>query len=220
MIVWQANLGRGVPADVFRRELRRVLDAAGPRAVVGLQEIDEADQPDETSILLDLTRSAWRVVGVGTSVPILIPRHLQVVEERQTRACWGLAEFTPSRPIVEALLRVGPNLTVAVMNLHIPIDREQTQERRADCVEKLRGRARARKADGHAGVWIADTNHRSGWPRIVPGEKRVVDAGIDKSKAWAPPGRRVVVTDRRTVRLHIDGHDAHGARVMFERRVA
>ena len=99
MIVWQANLGRGVTVDVFRRELRRVLDAAGSRAVIGLQEIDEADRPDELDILLDLSRRTHTIVGAGTSVPILIPRHLQILDERQTRACWGLAGFTPTRTL-------------------------------------------------------------------------------------------------------------------------
>jgi hypothetical protein len=153
-------------------------------------------------------------------VPILVPRHLQLLEELQTRGSWGLAEFTPYRPVNEALVRVGPNLTVAALDLHFPIDRPETQSRRQDCLEALQDRARERKAEGHAGVWLSDTNWGAGWPRIVHGEKTVTAAGIDRAKAWAPPGRRVVVTKRQTIRLTIDGHNAHGARVMFEPRRA
>lgn len=220
MILWQANLGRGVDADEFTRNLRRVLEAAGPRAVVGLQEIDEADRPHERDILEDLARDTHTIVGAETSVPILIPHHLELVDERQTIGCRGLPGFTPHRPVNEALVRVGPNLTAALLDLHVPIDRPETQALRADAVAALRARAKARKAQGHAGAWMADTNHRHHWPRIVHGERVVTNAGIDKAKAWAPPGRRVVVTRRQTVQLSIDGHDAHGARVMWEPRRA
>lgn len=220
MYVCQANLGRGVSADEFTRNLRRVLAAFGPRALYALQEIDEADRPEEREILVDLVRRTHRIVGAQTSVPILVPRHLELLEELQTRACFGLEKFTPYRPLNEALIRVGPNLTACALDLHFPIDRPETQSRRADALDALQERARERKADGHAGVWLSDTNWRRGWPRIVPGEKTVTAAGIDRAKAWASPGRRVVVTKRQTVHLTIDGHDAHGARIMWEPRRA
>lgn len=215
MIVCQANLGRGVTADEYRRNLRRVLAAFGPRALYALQEIDEADKPEELDILAGLVRRSHRIVGGQTAVPILVPRHLELLEESQEQACEGLAKFTPARQLNEALMRVGPNLTVAALDLHFPIDRPQTQSRRQDCLEALQERARERKAQGHAGVWLSDTNWREGWPRIVHGEKTVTAAGIDRAKAWAPPGRRVVVQKRQTVRLTIDGHDAHGAQVLW-----
>ncbi|WP_205484687.1 hypothetical protein, partial [Arthrobacter sp. Alg241-R88] len=79
----------------------------------------------------------------------------------------------------------------------------------------LRQRAKANLE--HGGIWVADTNTHRGWPRIAPDEQVVTDAGIDKAKAWAPAGRKVVVTDRRTIRLSIDGHDAHGARIRWVR---
>jgi hypothetical protein len=216
VIVWQVNLGRNVTVDEYGRNLGRVLEAAGPRAVIGCQEIDEADTPDEMEMLLRRTRRTHTIIGEKTSVPILVPKHLQILAYRQEIACKGLAGFTPMRPVNEVVLRIGPNLTAVVLDLHVPIDREETQSRRAEAVAKLQDRALERRAQGHAGVWLSDTNTRRGWPRIVPGEKTVTDAGIDRAKAWAPRGRRVVVTDRQTVRLTIDGHHAHGARVMFE----
>lgn len=212
MIVWQANLGRGVSAAEFEHNLRRLLDAAGPRAVICLQEVDEADRPEEMDILWSLTRTTHHVVGENTAVPILVPRHLPIADTLQTPACKGLALFTPNRIVNEALIEVGPNLTVAVLNTHLPLLRPQTLLRRRQVRQTLRRRARAHEH----GVWIADTNTRRGWPTMVNSERPVVEAGIDKAKAWS--SRRIVVSRRRTLELTIDNHDAHGARVMFEPR--
>lgn len=214
MIVWQANLGRGVTAARFRANARKVLDAGGSRAVFCFQEIDEADLPNEMDYLTDVTARTHVAVGVRTAVPIFVPRHLPVLDERLTLGCRGLAKFTPNRPINEVVVSVGPNLDVALFNFHVPLDRPQTESRRTQIKRNVK--TRARRHDN--GMWVADTNHHRGWPTIVPGERSVVDAGIDKGKAWAGEGRRVVVSDRRSVNLTMDGHDAHGARVRWERR--
>lgn len=213
MILWQANLGRGVSAAEFERNLRRVLDAGGPRAVFCFQEIDEADAPEEMDILARLVSKTHHIVGQNTAVPILVPFHLRLFSAVVTPACKGLAKFTPNRVINEAVVQLGPNLAVAVLNTHLPIYRDETLSRRHDVREALRHAARSHDA----GAWVADTNSRKGWPTIVKGERTVTDAGIDKAKAWAPEGRRVVVSDQQTVSLSIDGHDAHGARIRWER---
>lgn len=215
MRIWHANLGRGVSTSAFTTNLRVILDAGGPRAVFAFQEIDEADAPEEMDILWSLTRTTHRIVGENTAVPILVPRHLAVVESTQTPACKGLAKYTPNRIVNEALVSVGPNLDVAILNTHLPLNRPATLTRRRDVRQALRKRARARM--DVAGVWIADTNTHHGWPRIAPNEQTVTDAGIDKAKSWGGPGRKVVVTDQRTVPLSIDGHDAHGARIRWVR---
>jgi hypothetical protein len=212
VILWQANLGRGVSVAEFVANLRRVLDAGGLRAVYCFQEIDEADAPEEHDWLVRLTGHTHRMVGGRTAVPILVPHHLELVDEMQTLGCKGLAKFTPNRVVNEAVVRLGPNLAPAILNVHLPLNRPQTFTRRAEVRQALRSRARAHEA----GVWVADTNTHHGWPRIAKGEQRVIDAGIDRAKAWAPVGREVVVTGRRTVNLTIDGHDAHGARVTWE----
>jgi len=217
MRIWHANLGRGVTRYEFERNLTAILDAAGPRAVICLQEIDEADAPDEMAIITRRTRNTHTIIGANTAVPILVPRNIAILGERQTLGARGLAKFSPHRPINEALLGLGPSLTAAVFNTHLPIDRVQTQTRRIQVRRKLRKRVRARQDQLHNGLWVADTNTRRGWPKIARDEKSVINAGIDKSKAWAAPGRHVVVTDRETVRLTIDGHNAHGARVRWVR---
>lgn len=217
MKLWHANLGRGVNRYEFERNFNRIMDAAGPRAVICLQEIDEADAPDELAIIAARVRNSHYIVGGNTAVPILVPKRIEILDERQTLGCLGLAEFTPHRPINEVVLRLTTSLTTTVLNTHLPIDRPQTFTRRLQVRRKLRQRVRARQQQMHNGVWVADTNTRRHWPVMARGEQYVVNAGIDKSKAWAAPGRHVEISDRETVDLTIDGHDAHGARIRWVR---
>jgi endonuclease/exonuclease/phosphatase family metal-dependent hydrolase len=211
MHLWQANLGRGVPVAEFERNLCRVLDAAGDRAVICLQEIDEADKPDEMAAVVELARDTHRIVGRRTAVPILVPRHLELLDAEQTPACKGLALFTPNRIVNEARVELGIGLEVGVLNTHLPLDRLVTRRRRRQVRHTLRERA----VTNPGGAWVADTNTRTGWPRIVPGERQVIEQGIDRAKAWAPDGWRLEVTQHRTVPLTIDNHDAHGARILW-----
>lgn len=211
MRLWQANFGRGVSVAEFTRNLDRLLDAGGRRSVYALQEIDEADKPEEMDILRKRVRLTHHIVGQQSAVPILVPFHLTLFSTHVAPACKGLAKFTPNRVVNVAVLQLGPNLAPGILNTHLPIDRKETEERRAEVRQKLRDEAN----DHESGAWVADTNTRRGWPTIVKGEKTVTDAGIDKAKAWAQDGKRVVVTDRRTVHLSIDGHNAHGARVLW-----
>lgn len=210
MILAHANLGRGVSAAEFRRNARMVLNAGGARAVFAFQEIDEADAPEEMDYLTDRLGKTHRIAGERTAVPIFVPNHFALLAESQALGCRGLAKFTPHRPINEAVIGIGPNLEPALFNFHVPLDRPETQGRRA----QMRRNVRARANRHETGLWVADTNHRRGWPTIVPGEKTVTEAGIDKAKAWSAD-RRVEVTGRRTIPLSIDGHDGHVARVMW-----
>lgn len=213
MILWQANLGRGVSTAEFTRNLRRVLEAGGERAVYCFQEIDEADGPEEMEILSELTARTHYIIGRNTAVPILVPLKIPSFSARATLACKGLAKYTPNRMVNEVTLALGPDLFPTILNTHLPLNRPQTYTRRREVRKTLRHRAHQH----HAGVWMADTNTRVGWPTIIKGEETVTNAGIDKAKAWAPPGRKVVVTNRQTIQLSIDGHDAHGATIRWRR---
>lgn len=213
MRLWHANLGRGVSTAEFTRNLRRVLEAGGRRAVFCFQEIDEADSPEEMEILATLTYGTHRIIGPRTAVPILVPKTLPTMLTLSTPACKGLAKYTPNRVVNEVTLALGPDLFPTIINTHLPLNRPQTYTRRREVRKTLRQRAKGHRA----GVWVADTNTRIGWPTIVKGETTVTNAGIDKAKAWAPPGRKVVVTNRQTIQLSIDGHDAHGAIIKWRR---
>lgn len=219
MRVAQANLGRGVSEAEFVRNFERLLDHFGPRCLYALQEIDEADGPPEMELIRERVRLTHHIIGDHTAVPILVPFHLPLHAVHFEPACKGLAKFTPNRVVTEVEIQLGRNFAPGVLNLHLPrlpddaTDevRRELEDRRADCRKALRARAQQHEA----GVWLADTNTRRGWPTIVPGEKTVTDAGIDKARAWGPAGRRVIVTERQTLNLTIDGHNAHGARVVW-----
>lgn len=212
MILAHANLGRGVSVAEFRRNADLVLEAGGKRAVFAFQEIDEADLPNEMDYLVDRLARTHKVAGARTAVPIFVPNHFALLSESQALGCRGLAKFTPLRPINEAAIGIGPNLEPTLFNFHIPLDRPETQARRVQMRRNVRARAKRRPT----GLWIADTNTRHGWPTIVPGERSVTSAGIDRAKAWSAD-RCVEVTDRRTIPLSIDGHDGHVARIRWER---
>lgn len=215
MIIVQANLGRGVPTDEFVMNFRRVMRAAGKRGLVGLQEVDEADKPQEMDIILDLTAKTHTVYGTNLSVPLLVPDYLDVADHRVTPACKGLAKYTPNRPLNEIELVLPNGIRVAALNLHVPLNRPATLTRRRDCRQTLRERANAHQN----GLWMADTNTRVGWPRIVKGEKHLVRGGIDKAKGWSKdPDVRLSVASRRRVDLTIDGHDCHVARAYWNHR--
>lgn len=217
MRVWAANLGRGVTAATFERELVRLLAAAGPRAFLFLQEIDEADAPEEHRILSRLTRDTHTIVGGQTAVPILVPRDVPIVKSNVTLASRGLAKVTPHRVVTECTIRL-PGVRATLLNTHLPLARPSTVTRRAQVRATLRRRATTARERDEAVVWAADTNTRTRFPRMAPGEVNVINAGIDKIRAAAPRGRRVVVADRRTLELHIDRHNGHGARVWFAKK--
>lgn len=210
MRIWTANLGRGVTA-LFERNLDRLLEAAGKGSIICLQEIDEADKPDELGILLEKTRFTHDVYAPYTGVPIVVPQWMRVEQAAVTPACRGLAEFTPNRFVNEVVVRLVGSGEVAVLNTHLPIDRPETATRRTEVRRALRQRAN----EHEQGVWCADTNTHEGWPRIHPLEVSLIDAGIDKAKAWGPVDVRLVTRPLISVNLTIDKHDAHGATVVW-----
>jgi len=204
MITVQANVGRGVPVDEFVLNFKRIMKAAGERAMVSLQEVDEADKPEEMDIILDLSKKTHVVYGQNLAVPILVPKHLDVVSHNVQQACKGLAKYTPNRPLNTVVVELANGIHVASLNLHLPINRPATFTRRRECRQALREEAN-KYANGY---YTSDTNTRVGWPRMVKGEKKLVNAGIDKARAWSKdPKVRLVVGDARRVNLTIDGHD-------------
>lgn len=208
---WQANLGRGVSEEVFRLNFDRVYRRGGAYSIFGLQEVDEADEANEADYIIDQTHRTHRAIGMKTGAPLLIPRGLDIVNYDTRLACKGLAKYTPNRYVTEAVVRLKHGTEVGVFNTHVPILRPATLTRRHDVRQALRDETRGHKN----GLWLADTNTHRLWPRIVKGEKSAIDAGIDKSKVWAHGEGRVLVSQRATLNLTIDNHDAHGARLRY-----
>lgn len=204
MKVVQANLGRGAPTDEFVMNFNRVMKAAGKRGMINLQEVDEADHPEEMDIILERSKRTHVVYGENLAVPILVPKYLDVVRHDITQASKGLAKYTPNRPLNTVVVELENKIHVADLNIHLPINRLATASRRRECRQALR-----REANSHDnGFWVSDTNTRVGWPTIVKGEKTIFNGGIDKSKAWSKdPNVRLTIGRRRKVNLTIDNHD-------------
>lgn len=214
MWFWMANLGRGVRGKVFRDNFDRVYRRGGEYAFYLLQEVDEADKPEEAEYILYRTRHTHRAVGMRTGVPILVPHDVELRAFDTRLACKGLAGYTPNRYVTEAFVALKNGTEVGLFNTHVPILRAVTLTRRRAVRQALREETRG----STNGLWVADTNTRRRWPTIVKGEKSVVDADIDKAKAWAKGDHRVLVLNRDRVDLTIDRHDAHGARVKWRTR--
>jgi len=216
MIVTFANMGRGVTTLEFQRNFDRVVRRAGLRSVFGWVEIDEADKPEEMDYLVDRLHKTHLIVGDNTNAPLCIPRHLALVDWDVEPACKGLAGMTPNRVITQATIGLPGGLEVGGNVTHVPKYWPETTSRRKEVRQKLRQES---KKDAN-GFWLADTNTRKGWPTIVPGEKTLFDAGIDRGKVWATERRdgkklKTITSKPSVIPLNIDGHDGHSNRVLW-----
>lgn len=218
MIVVTANLGRGVSPAKFRANLRRV-HRRFRSAVIGLQEIDEADLPNEHRITRQVLGKRYRFAGWNTSVPIAFTRQWRRKRTRVSKACNGLAKFSPRRWIVaQVIKRKGrPGLPpIVVLNTHWPINRPQTQALRADCQKALNEEVEYWYDKGYSIVVLGDFN---GWPsRTHARERRVVSAGLDHIRVIEhPEGAQIKVVRTGKIRLTIDPHNAHWAKLRLRR---
>ena len=211
LTVLTANLGRGVS----ERELTANVKALGHRwAVKGFQEIDEDDGPEEHAVLARELEPGW--AAFDTRVPINVPPPWRIVRVRITKACEGLAHFTPPRVITQALIeRLGgpwaPRLVI--VNTHFPRRALRTATRRRQCRSALREVIAYWHARGYTVVWMADTNTVQMRP-MHELEQPIVDAGLDHIRVVPhPDGVQVGVLRNGLVDLTIDGHDAHLAQL-------
>lgn len=208
MILVTANLGRGVSDPKFRANVNKI-KAACPTAVVAFQELDEADTPDEHTIVGNVfhahARAAWR-----RNNPILVPPGWRLTATHVIKACEGLEHVTPARFLVEAVIARDGRL-VSVMNLHWPRNVPEAAERRQACTETLRAAIKKRASQGRTVFWVGDTNTHGAFPKLHGREVRVVDDGIDRI-GYVEGLTGVDVVGTGSVDLTIDGHDAQWAR--------
>lgn len=209
------NWGRHVSAAEFRANVLKVLDT-DDRAVLGIQELDEADKPDEHAILHAAIDPRDHRVGWQTMEPIVIPYALRVHQRVVTFACKGLAQVTPTRFIVEAEIsnpaqpKVPP---VVVMNQHPPINRPVARSRRWRQRRVHKARVRYWYRLGYTVVWMGDMNDPA-YPKMHRLEQTAVHAGLDYIRyVEHPRGAQVELRGVGTVDLTIDGHNAHWARL-------
>lgn len=226
-----ANIGRGVPTAVAKRNIVKVRRAFSPETpVVGWQEIDEADQPDEHALLEHVFGNRFEQAGFEGKEPISVPRHvfaLGPVTRTKIMDGVGRAEpgsASPTRYVVTQILRpIGCTGPIAAVNTHFA-NFEPSDPRWVECLTGLRSEVARLHEQGIPVVWTGDTNANrpANMPLVHSTERRVIAAGNDY--LGIVPGHcgpRIAVHGTGTINLTIDGHNAHWARLSFrDRKVA
>lgn len=221
LTVVTANIGRGESPLNCEANLRRIRQAF-PGALIGFQEIDEADGPDEHAILKrvfhDYTFAGWH-----TFEPIAVPPGWRIRHERVDKACDGLARATPTRWVVQATVEpddgslppfVDENGHYNLPRLDGVGRRGAGQQRWHDCQTEWTARTGHWHQRGLTVITQRDTNHHGLMPCIHPGEKQLLDpVAIDKVSVVPAPASsdlavHVKVLGGRSANLTIDGHNA------------
>jgi hypothetical protein len=106
---------------------------------------------------------------------------------------------------------------VANILAHAPLARlggEKGQDLWDEWEATLRAQGNANMKAALTTTYTLDTNKRDGLPRLGAGLKRIGGVGIDLiAKRQAVGGAKIKVIKRRTVKMHIDGHDCYGVRL-------
>lgn len=101
----QANLGRGVSDEVFRRHVKRLKKAFGHNAIYNLMEIDEADAAHERLIIREeiFPPSQFAYVGANRFVVTIVGRRARVkITRREVNGVSpGMAKVSPARVMVK-----------------------------------------------------------------------------------------------------------------------
>lgn len=226
LTVVTANIGRGVKTPEAAVNIRRVVDGYRPTwwrpnpAAIGWQEIDEADFPNEHGLLHETVRKlspGALIVGFKTAVPIVIPSGWDVITERVNLTCQGRAGVTPQRVAVQALIEHHDTGTrVVLVNGHYPHNAPDLWRVCQNAWERV---VESWTDRGYTVVTTRDRNKPGITDPLSPWEVPQLDPRLlDKItviQAHGPRAVRVTAGKPRTVKLSIDGHDAHGVPMTF-----
>jgi len=106
---------------------------------------------------------------------------------------------------------------IAHIESHGPLARlggAQGEELWEDWEASIRAEANSNIRAGVTTLLAVDSNHREGLPNFGAGLRRIGGKGIDLlAKRQAKNGAKVKVIKRRSVNMHIDGHDCYGTKV-------
>lgn len=204
-----ANLGRGVGAKKFRQTIRGLVNQMEGNAehwVIGLQEIDEADAPEERKILQEMFPDAnW--VGRNTKVPIMTSPGVKVLHRKVTRASPGLPKMSPARVVTEGIFEVG-GVRFGMVNTHFPRWTKRLRSRwwMVWAVVKARVRWLMRSGD----VFLTMDANRRNLRRVNRRERRLIAVRLDYISRFkrAKDRWKWSVVWREVFSMKIDGHDA------------
>lgn len=207
-----ANLGRHVDTAEFLANVRAIDEEAGRGTVIGFQEIDEDDTPNEhrgLRVVLD----GFAFAGWDTRVPIAYGDLWSKRREDVVKAARGLVRLSPARVITETELVHGSGVEVVFLDVHFPRKDPRLFTRWRSVQAKVRRRLARHYRRGKTSVWFTDAN-RVHLEQMHPAERTLAHHGLDWIRAVEhPDGARLRVTDTGSIPLTIDGHDAQWARV-------
>lgn len=208
-----ANVGRGVPPAETKANIVRVRHGF-PGAVIGWQEVDEADRGDEHAMLAaTFGDDHYRNISFPKACPISLPKPWTVEIATAHLACEALAKTTPRRYIIEAHC-THPDLDDAVvfLNGHMPLARlggAKGQERWDECHAAWVKVAHAVHISGYTILTTRDTNRLRNMPKLHPTERQLLPNAISRISV-IEGSVAVRLLGRRNVNLTIDSHDARG----------
>jgi hypothetical protein len=207
-----ANLGRHVNTAEFLRNVEGIDEESGRGTVIGFQEIDEDDTPNEHRGLR-VTLRDFSFAGWDTRVPIAYGNLWSSRREAVVKAARGLARLSPARVITETIMVHKSGAEVAFLNVHFPRKDRRLLSRWLSVEARLKRCLRGHYASGRTSIWTADAN-RVHLPQLHPAERTLTHHGLDWIRCVEHPGGvRLRVTDTGSIPLTIDGHDAQWARV-------
>lgn len=215
IVVTTANLGRGVSIDEFKENVDRLnKKVPGTHRFFGFQEVDEADKPEEMAYIRNVFAKTHRFVGSKTAVPLAIPRTFQVARGTVTFASTGVAEFSPHREMVQAIVypEGKPADKVVATGIHLGRNVKELQDARAQATAVIEKRLAYYQAKGLPAWLTADLNAKR-FKKLGDKEQRWVSAGLDHVRGYPAGGVQFELLQTGTVDLTIDGHNAEWAKV-------
>lgn len=210
-----ANLGRHVDTAEFLRNVRAIDDEAGRGTVIGFQEIDEADAPNEHAGLRKVLGDDFGFAGWSTREPIVFGNRWTKRREEIVKAAKGLVRLSPARSITECVLEHANGQRLVFLDVHYPRNDPRLVTRWGDVRRKHRERVNYWVARGYTVVWFSDVN-RVRFAPLHRDERTLTRHGLDWIRCVeAPGGTQIEVTETGSIDLTIDGHDAQWARVVL-----
>lgn len=203
-----ANLGRHVDVDEFLDNVRAIDQEAGRGTVIGFQEIDENDTPNEHAGLRRILGVMFAFAGFLTRVPIAFGDRWSKGRENVIKAARGLARLSPARVITEAELEHDNGATVVFLSVHFPRNDPRLLTRWFSVEAAMKRRIRYWHARGRTVVWMGDAN-RVRIAQLHPAERTLAHHGLDWIRVIEhPDGAQVERLEDGLINLTIDGHDA------------
>lgn len=216
-----ANIGRGVSVDTAKANMARVRQAA-PFPLVGWQEIDEADLPDEHRMLGKVFGNGYRNVGFDRKEPISIPLqqfkigHVEVTKIMDGVPVSAKGKASPDRFVVaaEVMPEKCKNFIWAV-NFHLA-NFETSDARWKESLARAQSLIHKYAHYGNTVIYTCDSNanHVADMPLMHDREHRVIADGNDYM-GIIPGSVEISVRRKFVINLTIDGHNGHGAVMSF-----